>query len=224
MRRLEQWAVREFSLPLMVMMEHVGRLLADLVLRRFAPAPSEAIVVLAGKGGNGGGALAAGRHLLHRGYTVTALLVEQASKYKDEPLRQVDMFRKEGGTAPPFFADKRLPPAALLLDGLLGYGLLDAAKGTAAEMIEAANAHEAPVVSLDTPSGLDPDTGTAKGPVIEAAATLAVALPKHGVLEAAARRWVGELYLADIALPRRLYSELDVKPEQIFGGHDLVRL
>lgn len=224
MRRLDWWAVREFQLPLIVMTESAGRLLADLLVARLHPTRTDPIVVLAGKGGNGAGALAAARHLRHRGYDVTAVTTVPQAKLRDEAKKHLSIFRKEGGSAPPWRAGQGLPAASFLLDGILGYGITDTPKGAALELIEAANASEAPIVALDLPSGLHPDTGAAASPTIRALATLAIALPKPGLVAAGARNFVGELYLADVGFPRVLYEDLKTRPEEIFGDASLVRL
>lgn len=225
MRRLDNWAMTEFQLPLLVMMEHAGRALCELVLRRFHPGRTDPIVVLAGKGGNGGGALAAARHLLHRGYAVVAYPADGASKLRDETRKQLSFFRKEGGNAPAGQPEE-VPwgDARLVVDGLLGYGLGEAPRGRARDLILRANESPAPKVALDLPSGLHPDTGAPYEPTVRAEATLTLALPKRGLLEPAARPFVGELYLGDIAFPRPLYAEFDTRPEDLFGDDILVRL
>jgi len=224
MRRLDQWVVREYHLPLVVTIENAGRCVADLITRRFAPKRTDPIVALVGRGFNGAVALAAARTLLQVGYAVSAATTDVHTKFRDETLRELQMFRKFGGHAPPFLAQRALPEAAFLLDGLIGYGLTDSVKGTAGEMIRAANDHEADVVAVDIPSGLQPDQGTPDDPTTVADATVALALPKQGVTKASARKYVGELYLGDVGLPRPLYDEFGVKPEDLFSGDLVVRL
>jgi NAD(P)H-hydrate epimerase len=119
-----------------------------------------------------------------------------------------------------------LPSADLIIDALIGYGLTGAPRGTPAELISAANKHDAPVLALDVPSGVDTTTGVAYRPSVRATATLTLALPKEGLGRDPARNRVGELYLADISVPPGLYSRpplsLDVGP--IFAREDIIRL
>jgi NAD(P)H-hydrate epimerase len=91
----------------------------------------------------------------------------------------------------------------------------------AAELIEWTNGQPAPVLALDTPSGLDVTTGIARTPHVRATATLTLALPKVGLIGAPA---VGELYLADIAVPAIVYRRLGLTPPQLFGDDAVVRL
>lgn len=224
MRHLDQWVVREYQRPLIVTIELGGRALAELLRRRFKTKRGDPIVVLAGRGTNGAIALAGARHLLHRGHTVHAITTEVHTKFKDEPMRSLAEYRKEGGHAPPWTSEKTIPPAKVIVDGLLGYALAESSKGPAGEMIAAANEADAHRVALEIPSGVHPDTGKPDDPAFRADATLMLALPKAAALEAAAKKHVGELYLADVQFPRPLYDDFDTTPEALFGDDTLVRL
>jgi NAD(P)H-hydrate epimerase len=89
-------------------------------------------------------------------------------------------------------------------------------------MIRWANAEPAPVLALDTPSGLDPATGEVFDPTIQAAATLTLALPKQGLRSRG--KHVGELYLADISVPPELYLALGLEVGPLFAESDIIRL
>jgi NAD(P)H-hydrate epimerase len=82
-------------------------------------------------------------------------------------------------------------------------------------MIEWIGNQPAPVLSLDVPSGIDSTTGEAHGVHVRAAVTLTLALPKTG-LDAAT---VGELWLADIGIPREVYRRVGIDvPTGVFGN------
>ena len=88
------------------------------------------------------------------------------------------------------------------------------------------NAHAAPVLSLDVPSGIDAGSGRVFDPAVRATATLTLALPKVGLREPAAENFVGDLYLADIGVPPQLYAApalgLEIGP--IFAAGDILLL
>ena len=115
---------------------------------------------------------------------------------------------------------------ALAIDGIIGYSLRGRPRGEAGKLIRWANAVAAPVLSLDVPSGLDAATGQPFDPTVQAEATLTLALPKQGLRSEAGRPLVGELYLADIGVPPRLYARppLALQVPDLFATHDLVRL
>src|SRR5690606_35300752 len=101
-----------------------------------------------------------------------------------------------------------LPLCDLVIDAIIGVGLQGEPQGKARDLIQLANSSAAPILSLDVPSGVDAGSGAPATPHVAAAAMLALALPKQGLLVDAARRACGELYLADLGVPLALYAEL----------------
>jgi len=112
-------------------------------------------------------------------------------------------------------------PAQLVVDALVGYSLRGDPSGRVAELIDWTNAANAPVLALDVPSGLDATTGRAANPSVAATATLTLALPKLGLLEA---HEVGELYLADISVPPLVYERMGLLVPKLFTEDGLVEV
>jgi NAD(P)H-hydrate epimerase len=195
MREVDRVMVDELRIGLIQMMENAGRNLADLAQHRYLPAD---VVVLAGPGGNGGGGLVAARHLANRGVQVRVVLASE-DPLRSASERQLDILRRMDV---PISAE---PPdhSGVVVDALLGYSLRGNPYGQAASLIDWANTGSAPVLSLDTPSGLDVTTGAAATPCIRADATLTLALPKRGLIGSPQ---VGQLYLADISVPPQVYA------------------
>ena len=213
MARVDDLAVNRFGPSLLQMMENAGRALADLAIIRWRP---RSVTVLCGKGGNGGGAMAAARHLVSRGVEA-AITMSGDSAYLSpaaESQRAILDHTSAQWSGEPTDAD-------LIIDGLIGYSLNGPPTGRPAELIDWANGASAPVLSLDSPSGLDVTTGATPGAVIEAAATLTLALPKVGLIGSEA---VGTLFLADIGIPSALYGELGIPTTLPFGAGGLIRL
>lgn len=160
------------------------------------------ILELCGKGNNGGGGMAAARHLHNRGTRVAAHLAGAVSDLKTIPAQQWLPLQKLGLAA----VGDDWPPADLILDALIGYGLVGAPRTPISDWIERANASGVKILALDAPSGLDTTAGKMAGPCIRATATLTLAMPKVGLLRADARDCVGELFLGDISVPPALYA------------------
>jgi NAD(P)H-hydrate epimerase len=177
MREVDRSMVEDLHIELIQMMENAGRNLAELAIRRFAPAT---VTVLAGPGGNGGGGLVAARHLINRGCAVSITLSSPDS-HTAVPAHQADILRQMGAVIV-----EQPAPADLVVDALIGYSLRGSPTGRAATLIEWANQQPGPILALDTPSGLDVTTGMAGTPHTQATATLTLALPKAGLLEAPA--------------------------------------
>ena len=228
MVEVDRAMIEDYGIDLVRMMENAGRNLAHLARSRFLDGDprQRTAVVLAGGGGNGGGALVAARRLANWG---AAVHVELAVRWEDltlVPARQLSILKRMGvALAGPH---THLPPANpdVVLDGLIGYSIRGSPRGRTRELIEWANAGNAAVLALDTPSGLDLSNGTVHEPTIVAAATMTLALPKIGLRSEAARSHVGELYLADISVPPALYAEprLGKAVGAVFARADIVRL
>lgn len=226
MIEVDRAMIEDFHIDLIQMMENAGGSLAHLARERFLDGDptGAAVAVLAGAGGNGGGALVAARRLHGYGAQVTVVLGASPPAFSEVPARQLDIVGRIGIEVGSAAEVATWGPFDLILDGLIGYSLHGAPREPVAGLIRWANSAGAPVLSLDVPSGVDATTGTIFEPAIQATATMTLALPKAGLRPAAAL--VGELYLADISVPPDLYAGpgigLDVGP--VFARADIVRL
>lgn len=228
MREVDRLMIEVYHIELIQMMENAGRHLAALARERFLGGDPRRkhIVVLAGTGGNGGGTLVCTRWLHNAGVQVEVFLAAAAEKFASVPAHQLDILHRMdvSVTQADHFTDDRKPD--LIIDGLIGYSLQGAPREPIASLIRAANTTDCPILSLDTPSGLDTATGTVSDPTIRAAATMTLALPKEGLRHERARSVVGELYLANISIPSELYAQpsLGLHIEPIFCHGDILRL
>ena len=223
MRTVDRLLVDVYHLHPLQMMENAGRNLALLAKQLLDhDTIDRPIVVLAGRGNNGGGGLAAARHLLNWGAWVQIVLTHPVADYQGAPAQQLTILQAMG--APMAWAEEgwELPPADLLIDALIGYGLQDAPHGKTRDLIQLANSNRAPILSLDAPSGLDTTTGHLFTPHIQANATLTLALPKAGLVTGAAA--CGDLYLADIGVPPQLYTEIGLDIPPLFAQDPILPL
>lgn len=198
------------SLP--QMMENAGRSLAALALRGLGGSWRDGqVVVLAGGGGNGGGGICAARHLLNHGARVSLLV---AADHALDPINRMqhELYRASDGPEVDRASLPSLTPD-LIIDALIGYGLRRAPSGEIAELIHWANRAPAPVLALDLPSGIHATTGAAAGAAIMARTTLTLALPKRGLRAPEA----GDLWLADIGIPRSVFTAVGVEYATPFG-------
>ena len=219
MREVDRIAVEEFGLSILQMMENAGRNLALHVLDMLG-GENDRATILAGSGGNGGGALCCARHLHNRDLNVLVVLDRAAEELKGAAENQLRILQA-AGVQPllPSQAGDAIRSASVVVDGLIGYGLRGAARGRAAELITLCNQDAARVISLDVPSGLNATTGKALGPVVHPERTLTLALPKTGL-----QYMPGELYLADISIPPAVYNRIGLSVPFLFGDEYWVRL
>lgn len=223
MIEVDRAMIEDYHIELIQMMENAGRAFAELARRQLGGAvKGHSVVALCGSGNNGGGGMTAARRLQNWGADVAVALTKSAGDLRGVPAHQADILRRMG--IPLLDSASLLPTPSLILDAIIGYNLSGSPRGAAADLIHWANAQTAPILSLDTPSGLDVTSGTAHEPAIRAAATLTLALPKQGLLSPDAKQFVGDLYLAEISVPPELYANMGIVVPPLFAESDIIRV
>lgn len=217
MRDVDRMAAENQGPSLLQMMENAGRNLAgaatSLLGNDWLEVP---ITVFVGTGGNGGGGVAAARHLANRGGDVTVVLARERGLAVVLE-QQLGVYSLTGGR----MSDSAAGETGLILDALIGYGLTDEPSGVIADMIAVINEAHTPVISLDVPSGLDGDTGWAPGAAVLPTQTLTLALPKPGLRDVAA----GDVWLGDLGIPAGVYTRIGIEPSpRIFERGPVVHL
>jgi NAD(P)H-hydrate epimerase len=224
MAEVDRAAVEELGISIEMLMENAARQVALACRTILGGVDGRRVVCLVGTGNNGGDALAAARRL--RGWGADVRCVATAGRdglHGDLNKRQHDILGRIGiQVSGPDAA--RLDEADLLVDGLLGYSVRGAPRGDVELLIREADRSRIPIVAIDLPSGLDPDTGDPLGIAIRAALTVTLALPKRGLLRTASRNLVGELLLADIGIPPSAYDRFGIDARRAFVDGDLVRV
>ena len=223
MREVDRLMIEFYGIGLLQMMENAGRNLAEQALRMLEEKPDgeRKVLVLCGSGNNGGGGLVAARHLHNRGAKVEFQLLADSEKLKEIPSLQWRILQNmeiKAGAAD-------LAEYDLIVDAMIGYGLVGDPRPPASEWIEHANTSGVAILSLDAPSGLDTSNGKVGNPCIRATATLTLALPKTGLVSKEAIGLVGDLFLADISVPPELYQKLALSiPPSLFSEDSIIHL
>jgi hydroxyethylthiazole kinase-like uncharacterized protein yjeF len=200
------------------LMENAGRAVATEVASRLKP--RSRIIVLAGTGRNGGDGMVAARHLASMGYEVVLYLVGSESNIKDDvvstnwkALRALSSSVKtqvltDSSYLQPFSAD-------IIIDALLGLGSKGTLKQPILETVRMLNRSEGFVISVDVPTGVEPDDGGVLGEAVRAKVTVTFHAPKTGFTKA--QKYLGEVKVATIGIPPE--AELHTGP----GDVDVVR-
>jgi len=223
MREVERLLVEEYQIEPRQTLENAGRSLALLAKQLLGnDLVDRPLVVLAGRGHNGGGGLVAARHLLNWGAWVQVLLTHPPDVYTGVTAHQLAIL--QAMDAPLAWAEEgwELPLADLVIDAIIGCGLRGEPTGKARDLIQLANSSHAPILSLDAPSGLDTSSGHLATPSILAAATMTLALPKMGLISEPGISACGDLYLADISVPPQLYARLGFAVPPLFARDPIV--
>jgi hydroxyethylthiazole kinase-like uncharacterized protein yjeF len=165
------------------------------------------VALLVGSGDNGGDALYAGARLARRGAAVTAVLLAPERAHAGG---LAALSAAGGRTAPADRGPAAIGRARLVVDGITGIGGRGGLRPAAAELASAAAGSGVPVVAVDLPSGVDPDTGEVHGTAVRAALTVTFGALKPGLLIDPARDHAGEVRLVDIGLGPELPARPDL--------------
>lgn len=194
MARIDEKVPEKYGITISRMMENAGFQIADFVRKEL---DSDSVAAYAGKGNNGGDALAAARRLHLWGYKVEVVL---ATHDLDGIRRKELEILEELGVEITEESSEKTHSVAL--EGLIGYNLKGDPRPPFDSMIEEVNSHET-VVSIDIPTGVDVDTGERANPSVEADYTVTLAAPFEGMNPDNS----GEIWAADISVPPEAYEE-----------------
>ncbi|MGB2796486.1 MAG: NAD(P)H-hydrate epimerase [Phycisphaerae bacterium] len=208
-RAFDRYAIEVLGLPGIVLMENAGRQIAEAARAMLAGRAKSRVVILAGPGNNGGDGFVVARHLAIAGIRPEVALLAPREKIvgdADTNLRVLEplgfQVRVLAGKVEAALSELRpmLAEADLVVDGLLGTGTRGEIREPYASAIGAVNDARRPVLAIDIPSGLDPDTGKPLGPTVRATKTVTLAAVKVGFRKPGAEQYTGEVVLADIGV------------------------
>jgi len=213
-RRMDERAEKEFGLTKLLLMENAGYSLVLAMERVLGSVEGKRVAIFCGKGGNGGDGMCAARHLVSHGASVVVALVGSKAELQGEPAIMCAILDKMGLGPHEVRVDADLPwvqaatgAADIVVDALLGVGSRPPASGIFDPIVQIINASMKPVVSVDIPTGLDADTGAVPGNCISATLTVALGLPKRGLVLYPGTMRVGKLVTADLTLPISLLTD-----------------
>ncbi|RKY15904.1 MAG: NAD(P)H-hydrate epimerase [Planctomycetota bacterium] len=232
MAEVDRLATDVYGITLLQMMEQAGSHLAGVVAQEVGgDLRDRSIVVAVGPGNNGGGGLAAARHLVNRGARVRVVLARPARRLSEAGRHHLATLLEMGVSCCMAVyditddeIDKELADADLVIDAVLGYRGRGAPHDEVKTLLDHIATAEGRILSLDLPSGMAADTGEAAPGAVCSRATMTLALPKTGMLTEAGRAQVGDLYLADIGLPAALYARIGLSVDAPFSTARIVRL
>lgn len=215
MRELDRRAIEGRGIPGLALMEAAGGAATHAVRELLPDAGRGPVVIVAGKGNNGGDGFVVTRLLYDAGVPVEVCLLTTASNLSGDAAVNCNRCLKLGVTvhqeATPALLQSRLATASVIVDAALGTGLSGQVRGLALAAIEAINASTAPVVAVDIPSGIDADTGAILGAAVRADVTVTFGLSKIGMHQFPGREYCGQVRVADIGIPSDLVAEANLR-------------
>jgi NAD(P)H-hydrate epimerase len=189
----------ELGIPNIILMENAGCRVVEFLEREYAPLSEQRIVVVCGKGNNGGDGLVVARQLFTqvKPKWLRVVLGANPDEMRGDALENCKMLKAVGCQVwPEVTAEMRI--ATLVIDAVLGTGFEGAVKGKAAELIEAINTRFAlaEVVAVDVPSG----------GAVRAKHTVTFTALKPSLVLAPECELAGRVHVVQIGSPPELYE------------------
>jgi NAD(P)H-hydrate epimerase len=220
MREADRRTIEELGMPGVVLMENAG---AGVVEQLTARMPDvRRVLVLAGRGNNGGDGFVIARRLLFQGKQVQVILFGQGDQLHGDARIHYDVFVRLGGrvhewvlSSSDTFPDAEetsdplapvrgwLAHAQVVVDAVFGTGLIKPVTGVIAQTLEAVNQSGLPVIAVDIPTGISSDTGKILGTALRARWTVTFAAEKIGHRVYPGAAWCGEVIRIPIGIPER---------------------
>lgn len=217
MREVDRLTTERYGIPSLTLMENAGRSVAEFIAQRFGHIERGRVLVLCGKGNNGGDGFVTARFLREKGASVSVYLFADPAEIKGDAATNLERWRSASGelhivrTVEDWRAAQQvLRSANTIVDAFLGTGVRGAVEGLLAEVIADVNKHAAAqtVVAVDIPSGLNADSGEFSQNCVRANHTVTFTAPKGGMFRGSAESVVGELILCEIGSPAELVNEI----------------
>lgn len=214
MQRYDANTITHFKIPGLVLMEQAALAACEEIVKRF-PNPGTKVLILAGKGNNGGDALAIARLLYQKGYPVTVHIVSNRSftreDFSESAGVQYDILQSMGVLEVP-----NLPTDSydIVIDGIFGVGLNRTINGKIAETIQQINFSKGYKIALDIPSGIHAATGEVLGVAFKADVTITFAFFKRGLFLLPGAGYAGEVIKKEIGITSESFLE---NPPEMFA-------
>lgn len=222
MKAIDRRAIEGLGIIGPILMENAGLQIAMEMLDCFPEINGENIVIVAGRGNNGGDGFVVARHLYNQGCRPHVILLARMKDLKGDAALNAGIAQRIGveiseapGAKEWRVHKKALKKATLLVDALFGTGLTHPAKGFFAQVIDDINVSEAFKIAVDIPSGLSSDSYQISGPCVEADLTITLAAPKIAHVFPPAEEMVGDLVVADISIPPELFDDDQLRLELV---------
>ena len=200
MQRYDSNTILHFKTPSLVLMEQAALAATEEILK-LMPSIGKKVLILAGKGNNGGDAMAVARLLYQKGNSVTTYIVSNHAFSRDD-------FSQSAGIQYDILQSMNLPIVPnlpndsydIIIDGIFGVGLNREISGVAASIIERINTYQGCKISLDIPSGIHADTGNICGIAFQADYTITFAFLKRGLFLMPGAKYAGKIIKKEIGI------------------------
>ncbi|MCC7438775.1 MAG: NAD(P)H-hydrate dehydratase [Armatimonadetes bacterium] len=208
MRAADLAAIGQHGIPSLVLMENAARGVMDALVSQYGPVSGKRILVVCGKGNNGGDGLAIARLANIGGAVATAVLLFPPEQLSPDAVTQLSILNSFAPNQVIAWEDERwreLKPE-IIVDAVLGTGSTGALRPPISDAVEWMNQQCQPVVAVDLPTGIDADTGKAATTAVRADSTVTLGAWKPGLLLQDGPDHAGTVTVAHIGAPNAIYA------------------
>ena len=215
MRAIDRLTIEKYGVPSLTLMERAGQGIVRAIAEKFSTLVKNGVLVVAGKGNNGGDGLVVARLLENQNITCEVALLAKSHELSPDAAHNLKAFLDANGKVVEIDSNNlsllhnKISSNALLVDAILGTGTKNEITGLYAEVICAMNASGLPIVAVDIPSGLHTDRGTPLGVCVKADITVALGYAKLGEVIYPGLNFVGDLTVADIGLAAQAVAAVE---------------
>jgi NAD(P)H-hydrate epimerase len=211
MQQLDRRTIEEYGVPGLELMERAGANTAAIIHERFGGTAAPSVLILAGKGNNGGDGLVIARLLAEQGWRAEVILFAVAASLKGDAKTNYERLPQavtvaSGESLSADTLAKSCRGFTVLVDALFGTGLTNGLSGLFAEAAAIVNSCGRPVVAVDIPSGVDASSGRVPGGAVKAGVTVTFGAAKLGHILYPGADYSGELVVTDIGIPASLLA------------------
>ena len=212
-RRVDRLSTEDYEIPSILLMENAGMRVVEALDARIEDLEERSILILCGKGNNGGDGFVVARQLIGQGCFPSVFLFALSEDVVGDARTNLDILTAIGhppvviGSRQDWDRERRaMGDVDLVIDALLGTGLSKPVEGLLGEVIAALGEDfsQAVIASIDVPSGCAPDSPDVPGPSVEADLTITLSAAKFCLVFPPANWMAGEVVIADIGNPHRL--------------------
>jgi|YelNatPaOPRAMG01_1025707.scaffolds.fasta_scaffold04183_8 hydroxyethylthiazole kinase-like uncharacterized protein yjeF len=202
-RELDRLSQEKYGVASYSLMTRAGEAVALAAIERYGEALRPGVLVVAGKGNNGGDGMVAARKLRQEGIAVRTVLLGRCSQLKGDAARALSDYIASGARVAEAESEETLArefanrPGAVI-DAVFGTGLNAEVAGLPRKALEMTNSLGVPTVAVDIASGVNSDTGAVMGAAVRASMTVTFGFAKFGHVSYPGAEYCGELRIAEI--------------------------
>jgi hydroxyethylthiazole kinase-like uncharacterized protein yjeF len=220
MKRVDEYAIKRLRIPSMLLMENAGKAVVNEIAARNVHSIGSSkkqtasfdkirMLVLCGKGNNGGDGFVVARLLREQGYSVTVVLIENERELSGDGLenyRRLQDYEIAGLQILSFdvFQKSKKRSFNIIVDAMLGTSFRGELKGKYRKAVEWCNKQSSWKIAVDTPTGLNGETGEVLTDAFHANVTVTMSNTKIGFYRERAKEYTGKVVIADIGIPKNV--------------------